>query len=253
MTIGCPELTESTYCERHEGGGRRPPPQQVHAYDSRWRKLRQWWIAKQPLCRHCERDGRVTPADEVDHIVPWRGDERLLLAHWNLQSLCRPCHHRKTRSDETWVPLRFPRPPLGSSPPDLVVFAGPPAAGKTTAARASGRPVIDLDAIYLELGVRSPRMVSIEIVQLALAKRNEMLMAPGPLALAAMLPTRHERAYFETIWDAPPTLLLPPRPVLLERINTRPPAAREAALEALARWDREWEPPGDESPVECYG
>lgn len=46
----------------------------------------------------CKAKGRVTPATEVDHIVPLRqGGARLDRS--NLQSLCRPCHAQKTRSD----------------------------------------------------------------------------------------------------------------------------------------------------------
>jgi len=244
MKLGCPELTEQTYCEAHAPAERpKNDPPSSWNYDSRWRKLRQMHIAKQPLCVRCERDGRVTPAQEVDHIVPWRGNTTLLRATWNLQSLCRSCHHKKTRSDERWVPLRFPNPPRFET--DLVVFAGPPNAGKHPAAHATGRRVVDLDAIYLELGVRSPRMVTVEVVELALAKRNERLMEPGPIAMTALLPTRHERAFWETVWHAEVNLLLPPRAVLLDRINSLPPAERESALDALARWDREWEPPRD--------
>lgn len=44
--------------------------------------------------------GKVTAATEVDHIVPHRGDERLFRDEKNLQSLCRPCHSRKTAVED---------------------------------------------------------------------------------------------------------------------------------------------------------
>ncbi len=66
-------------------------------YGSEWRKLRDARIAAEPLCRHCQARGLVTPAVEVDHILP-----RALGGkdEWdNTQSLCKPCHQDKTRQD----------------------------------------------------------------------------------------------------------------------------------------------------------
>lgn len=62
-----------------------------------WQKLRAAVLAAEPLCRYCQADGRVTPASEVDHVVPLSkggGDD------WeNLAPTCRPCHQRKTLDD----------------------------------------------------------------------------------------------------------------------------------------------------------
>jgi 5-methylcytosine-specific restriction protein A len=65
-------------------------------YDARWRKLRAAFIAENPLCVFCQRDGRVTPAAVVDHIVAHKGNEILLLDWNNLQSLCKH-HHDSTK------------------------------------------------------------------------------------------------------------------------------------------------------------
>lgn len=69
-------------------------------YNSQWERLRNRFIALNPLCAHCEQAGRVTPATEVDHIQPFNGiaDPRRLM--WNnLQSLCHSCHVAKTHKD----------------------------------------------------------------------------------------------------------------------------------------------------------
>lgn len=52
-----------------------------------------------PLCEQCERDGKSTPAELVDHIVELidGGDS---MAEDNLQALCRKCHAKKTRREE---------------------------------------------------------------------------------------------------------------------------------------------------------
>lgn len=61
-----------------------------------WRDASKAWLAAHPCCAECERAGVVTPAVEVDHIEPHRGDRRLFWDPRNRQGLCRPCHSRKT-------------------------------------------------------------------------------------------------------------------------------------------------------------
>lgn len=66
-------------------------------YDHNWRKLRKRRLDHEPLCRHCRGKGYVTPAQEVDHIVPkgLGGTD----AWDNTQSLCHDCHVVKTTTD----------------------------------------------------------------------------------------------------------------------------------------------------------
>lgn len=69
-------------------------------YDLRaWRKLRRLKLSRNPLCEWCQRSGRLVPAEHIDHVTPIsKGGEPLDLA--NLQSLCAPCHSRKTGRDK---------------------------------------------------------------------------------------------------------------------------------------------------------
>lgn len=49
------------------------------------------------LCQQCKRQGRLTPAAEVDHIVAITnggGDQ-----DENLEALCHDCHRTKTAAD----------------------------------------------------------------------------------------------------------------------------------------------------------
>lgn len=62
----------------------------------RWRKQSKLFLDRHPLCADCAAIGIVTAAREVDHIVPHRGDPKLMWAKSNWQSLCKPCHSRKT-------------------------------------------------------------------------------------------------------------------------------------------------------------
>ena len=44
------------------------------------------------LCQFCLREGRLTYASEVHHLVPVEADPSLALELSNLVSLCRTCH-----------------------------------------------------------------------------------------------------------------------------------------------------------------
>ena len=64
----------------------------------RWRRLRLKKIQAQPLCELCEKNGRITSATEVHHIVPVESVnnisqmETLMFNFENLMPLCHKCH-----------------------------------------------------------------------------------------------------------------------------------------------------------------
>ena len=62
---------------------------------TRWQRFRERHLRKEPLCRSCLKQGRVTAATEVDHIVSIT-DGGATLDHDNLQSLC--CAHHLSKS-----------------------------------------------------------------------------------------------------------------------------------------------------------
>ncbi|HJZ54246.1 MAG TPA: HNH endonuclease signature motif containing protein [Gemmataceae bacterium] len=53
-----------------------------------------------PLCRECQKQGKLVEANTIDHIIPHRGDEVLMWKADNLMSLCKPCHDRKTATTD---------------------------------------------------------------------------------------------------------------------------------------------------------
>lgn len=69
-------------------------------YGYRWQMLRNRFIAQHPYCEQCLKEGRITLATDVDHIIPHRGNIELLYDEKNLQSLCKACHSRKTASED---------------------------------------------------------------------------------------------------------------------------------------------------------
>ena len=64
-------------------------------YGAEWRKLRQRVYARdRKLCQVCKADGGLTPANEVDHIIP--KSKGGIDGMENLQAICSPCHKAKT-------------------------------------------------------------------------------------------------------------------------------------------------------------
>ena len=81
---------------------------QERGYTSRWATRAALFRKAYPLCgmrpegqtpvgSRCYEEGRITPATEVDHIIPHRGNPDLFwdeINNWG--SLCGPCHKAKT-------------------------------------------------------------------------------------------------------------------------------------------------------------
>jgi 5-methylcytosine-specific restriction enzyme A len=74
-------------------------------YGAAWVKLRGIVMERDGwLCQPCQRNGRVTEAAEVDHVLPKAkgGDDDID----NLQAICTDCHKAKTMTDEGKRPRR---------------------------------------------------------------------------------------------------------------------------------------------------
>lgn len=67
-------------------------------YNAAWDKLSRRYRKAHPLCQECERNGFITPATEVHHIVKVADDPSRLLDVTNLMSVCRACHEKIERS-----------------------------------------------------------------------------------------------------------------------------------------------------------
>ena len=71
------------------------PSSWERGYDRDWQRLRIAHLAINPLCAQC---GAM--ATDVDHVNTIRSHPELRLAPSNLQSLCKPCHSRKTVAED---------------------------------------------------------------------------------------------------------------------------------------------------------
>ena len=93
---GCPNRCDGQYCEEHSKLMNRRYNKFVRSADSNkkygraWREIRKRDASAHPLCEMCLKEGRLTPVEEVHHIVP--------VSHGgsndfsNLMSLCQSCH-----------------------------------------------------------------------------------------------------------------------------------------------------------------
>lgn len=112
---GCPNPGKFRgYCADHRGlrrkGTKERPGTKARGYGGRWPKVSKLYRKLHPLCEHCEAEGRVTAGELVDHIIPVRaGGARL--AFGNLQTLCRPCHGKKTEKDRELYPEAYDQGP----------------------------------------------------------------------------------------------------------------------------------------------
>ena len=110
---GCRRLVPGGYCEQHKPRNRNDRSEASKAWHKLYltdlwtKQLRPEQLLREPFCRECARQGRRTPATDVDHVIPHRGDWGRFSDPENLQSLCHSCHSRKTAA-ETWGKRRFP-------------------------------------------------------------------------------------------------------------------------------------------------
>ena len=67
---------------------------------SAWKSLRLHILHRDPMCVYCKELGILTPATEVDHIIPVRDDEARAFDSDNLQGLCKTCHDSVKAKEE---------------------------------------------------------------------------------------------------------------------------------------------------------
>ena len=98
---GCPALVSAGRCPTHaQALERARPNRDVRRwyFTAAWRSVRRQVLDEQPLCVECGKQQRITPAVDVDHIVPYEGDYGRFIDRTNLQGLCKLHHTLKTRA-----------------------------------------------------------------------------------------------------------------------------------------------------------
>lgn len=69
-------------------------------YGYKWQQYRLEFLKLNPLCAYCQKDGVVTEATVVDHVVPHRGNDALFWNTKNHQALCKLCHDKVKQKEE---------------------------------------------------------------------------------------------------------------------------------------------------------
>ncbi len=69
-------------------------------YGYKWRKYREDFLKKNPLCVICLKEGKYKPSTVVDHITPHKGDMKLFWDKNNHQALCKKHHDIKTAKED---------------------------------------------------------------------------------------------------------------------------------------------------------
>ena len=71
-----------------------------------WKRLRDTLLSQSPLCYECLQHGRVVPAEDAHHLIPFESGKteeekwNLFLKESNIRMLCQKCHygyHNKMR------------------------------------------------------------------------------------------------------------------------------------------------------------
>lgn len=105
---GCALLAEAgQYCAQHlkettsHYNRFQRDPGSMRRYGYAWKRIRDRYIRTHPFCAECEKQDRLTPAEEVHHILPLSkggGNETT-----NLTALCKSCHSRITvENSDRW-------------------------------------------------------------------------------------------------------------------------------------------------------
>lgn len=99
---GCPGLVVEGVCSKcgplrqasaSEHDERRGTAAQ-RGYGGRWQRVRAMYLRSHPLCARCEREGRVSMATDVHHIIPRRDGGADTES--NFEALCHSCHSKVT-------------------------------------------------------------------------------------------------------------------------------------------------------------
>jgi len=236
--------------------------------------MRQRRLMREPLCRDCAAQGRITASYTPDHIVP------LALGGTdtddNVRCLCRACHQVRTNEffgsqlfdvDEDGWPIDARHPanqprsfdkrinfglPFNLRRPAIPVtlICGPPAAGKTTwvdAHKQPGDTVISLDDCKVHVGGRMWD-TDHDVWHKAIKYRDSRLrglasLHHGHAYVVIGAPTIVERNAWCAALGVPLDRLMvlaTPAAVCLQRIRTDPARshARVGLMDGVLRWHR---------------
>ena len=222
---------------------------QARGYGSAWDKLRLVVLRRDGgVCQPCQGAGRTVLGNIVDHKVPKAegGTDDME----NLQTICKPCHARKTAFESgrggaqvALLPKWLPEPAV-----PVVLVCGPPGSGKSSWCAENAGPadlVIDVDLIAAELTGKPIYHATREETIGALRVRNKMLAGLAERSavkrcfLIATAGSPEERDFWARTIKASIHLMKTSKSECIERINAdlrRSPSVRRSQIDAVRRW-----------------
>ena len=75
-------------------------PTKSQLYGRQWRYARANYLARNPYCVMCQREGKVAAAKHVDHIEKHHGNLQLFWDEDNWQGLCEHHHNSVKQAEE---------------------------------------------------------------------------------------------------------------------------------------------------------
>lgn len=162
------------------------PSARERGYDKAWERRRRLHLEAGPFCRLCGQLG-----NEVDHVIPHRGAEWLFKLEGNLQTLCKPCHTKKTVMERTipigiMYPLDLPEAPHTRS---TRLICGPGIA-QGDCPQGDFESIVSIEPWHRNAAIRDQLSRHVEV---AIA-----LMVPAPRTA--------ERAFWAHVMDCPAEL-----------------------------------------------
>lgn len=106
---GCkaPSVKGSRFCVDHAPAQSKPQSERRALDDEYrtaiWRTIRTAQLTREPLCACCTYEGRLTAAEVVDHVFPWKVYGPHAFRANLFSSLCAPCHSRKTNLEQRGI------------------------------------------------------------------------------------------------------------------------------------------------------
>lgn len=274
----CPELVEAgeRYCEKHKRiqeerikqrkkeYEKKRKSARERGYDSRWQKARKIFLSKNPLCVSCMKEGRITPATVVDHIIPHKGDYELFWDESNWQALCKKCHDRKTAiEDGGFGNIELYPKGLTASRIPLIIVCGPPGSGKTTYVynnKEDNDLVIDLDEIKSKLSGLPLYQANDRWLKPSIDERNKLLKRLSTTYeynrawFIVGAPSRIEREFWRNALKPEKVVVLEtPERICIERIRNDKRREYVAAqqINAVRKWWAEYQRSKDDVII-CY-
>ena len=102
-----PSVRGSRFCADHAPAQAKPQTQRRALDDEYrsavWKLIRTAQLTREPLCACCTYEGRLTAAEIVDHVFPWKQYGAHAFRANLFSSLCWACHSRKTNLEKRGI------------------------------------------------------------------------------------------------------------------------------------------------------